>query len=150
MKFMHGVGLLLMSSPAPGGAHCLGRGKSGAGIEPSREHRPVFQQRRLARQIGEHALGHVISEVPVTPEASQSRKIHQIDVAIHKFGERCFRAVVNESAQQLTVLLHRCYGAGCRWARTAGSAAASGLMPVAKLCAGRNVRTATRAARAGK
>jgi hypothetical protein len=52
----------------------------------------MWQRSRLARKVNEHSLGYILRKVSITAHLSQSRRIHQVYVALNQLREGCLTA----------------------------------------------------------
>ncbi len=78
--------------------------KARARIEPARQRSVPEQARRLARQVSENGLGHVLGRRPVAIHLTQRGGIDQPEVSPDQFGERRFGSVPHLLSQQFIVV----------------------------------------------
>ena len=99
-QFIHGGDLLFAGATA----HISADGLSGdvlrGATQPTGQHRAIHELGGVFRECGEHALGHVLSEVRIANHA-QRGGIDEIHLAAHQLGECRFGAVFSVGAQQL-------------------------------------------------
>src|SRR6266550_6115160 len=75
-------------------------------VQPATQRNVGRQQSRLARQIGENGLHHILSEVRVSAHAPHRHGIHEIHVPTDELAEGRFRAVTDVVAQELVCFRH--------------------------------------------
>lgn len=86
-QFLHGVGLLLALSPAAVRPHRLRRRVMRAQVEPAGERAVPHEPRRLAGEIGENALRHILRQMRIAADVPQRRGIHHAEVALDQRGK---------------------------------------------------------------
>jgi hypothetical protein len=71
----------------------------GAAVKPAGQRRVMRQRSRLARQIAKNFLGNFLGQVGLAACAPQGRRVNEIKVSSHEFGEGAFVPFLNIVAQ---------------------------------------------------
>ena len=74
---------LLAGVAASFGSHSFGGGIMRASIEPPRERLPPKKPVRLADEVCENQLGHILGEMRIAIHLPQRRRIDEIKVALN-------------------------------------------------------------------
>jgi hypothetical protein len=87
----------------------FGRRETSVPVQPARHDCTARNFRRLARQIPEHHLRHVLSEMRVAPSHSPRGRKYQVQMALHQFPECFLRSAPRVIPQQLFTQRHQIF-----------------------------------------
>jgi hypothetical protein len=88
------------------GAHGFGGSVVRAGVKPAGESLAANETCRLARKVRENQLRHVLCQVRVAIQLPQRRRINEVEMPPHQFGEGIFGIGFRVAAQQFTIRCH--------------------------------------------
>src|SRR5687767_2063237 len=106
MECVHFCGLPFAKLATPFGAQNAGCHKAGMPMEPASRDYIARKSARVASQIREHDLGHVLGSMCVAPDQPERRRIDHVEVAIDQFAKSRVRAALDILGKQLLVVRH--------------------------------------------
>ena len=87
-------------------AHGLGRYEASVPMQPAAEHDIVGKRSSHASQINKYRLGHILRQMWVTIDESESGRINQVHVAGDQFTKGSFRASLDIFRDQFLAVRH--------------------------------------------
>ncbi len=106
-QFMQGMGLSFAGVAAARGADKIDGHVAGRGTKPCGQHDAARKRTRAARKGDKHVLRDVRCRVRVSTEPALRRRVDQIEMAPHQFGEGGFGAFFGVASEQFGVVNHK-------------------------------------------
>ena len=101
-QFIHDGSLLFTGAAAFGGTHGLDGDVMGRSVQPTRQHRVVYQLRCASGQGDKRRLGHVFRKMGITNHP-QRCGVDPVHVPPNQFSEGVLRALIRVGSQQVCV-----------------------------------------------
>ena len=87
-------------------SHGFGSGEMRAGVEPTGQHLTLRECHRLSGEVGEYRLCHILRQVRVAVNLTQGRRVDEIQISPHQFGEGFFRTLFGVAPEQFGIWCH--------------------------------------------